>query len=84
MEDVLLVSAAITGALVQTAARPLLPTRFLPLASVLLGVSVMGAQALVGEVELTRVPIAGLMVGLAASGGFDLVSKARPKGQESS
>lgn len=84
MDEVLLLSAGITGALVQTAARPLLPTRFLPLASILLGVAVMGAQSLVGEVELARVPLAGLMVGLAAAGGFDLVKKALPKGQEPS
>lgn len=83
MDEVLLVTASsLTAVFVQFVVRPAVATRFLPLASVLSGMFIVGAYALTGEIEPLRVPLAGLMVGLAASGGFDFATKARKKGQE--
>lgn len=83
MEDMILTSAGVAAALVQTAARPLLPTRWLPLCSVLIGVGVVACYWLAGDIELRRVPLNGLLAGLVASGGFDLAKRTFTKGNES-
>lgn len=83
MEDLILTAAAIAGALVHTAARPIVSTRWLPACSVLLGLFVVSCYALAGDIEVHRVPINGLLAGLVASGGFDLAKRTFTKGNES-
>ena len=83
MEDLILTSAGVAAALVQTAARPIVATRWLPTCSVLLGIGVVACYWLAGEIEFRRVPLNGILAGLVASGGFDLAKRTFTKGNES-
>lgn len=67
MDPLLAAGAPLVLGLVQ-AFRPVVADRFLPILSLVLGLGVVALYAVSGGIPWAQTPLAGLMVGLSASG----------------